>query len=353
MGRFTVSVSVPLVIGFTAGQLRYGVVALFGSMFVAMTANVDGDLRSRLLATFAAAILITGCAELGGLFADSPGLLELGVLILGIATGWIHNSHLAIEVMCTFAVIGFLFGASQLTAFGEKLIEVDGRAAVAFCVGGIWTILVIVIESWLYQNKKTTTEPGLHDGWQRIRAGQTVGLRFALCYGIVAAIALAGSSLLGISKPFWVTITTLVVMKPNSRATVQRTVQRVVGTLIGVLVVGAIIQLTQNPIVLIICIILVAPFIPLGLATNYTICCIAVTVLVMVMIDLLTLAHGGDLVLLPVRFYATTIGCTLAAIGTAIAYPELWWQTALRTFQQRKFTTVVQKIAFIFLKKRK
>jgi hypothetical protein len=28
----------------------------------------------------------------------------------------------------------------------------------------------------------------------------------------------------------------------------------------------------------------------------------------MVMIDLLTLAHGGDLVLLPVRFYATAIG---------------------------------------------
>jgi uncharacterized membrane protein YccC len=183
-----------------------------------------------------------------------------------------------------------------------------GELLFAFCAGGIWTILVMVIESWLYQNKKTTTESGLHDGWQRIRAGQTVGLRFALCYGIVAAIALAGSSLLGISKPFWVTITTLVVMKPNSRATVQRTVQRVVGTLIGVLVVGAIIQLTQNPTILIICIILVAPFIPLGLATNYTICCIAVTVLVMVMIDLLTLAHGGDLVLLPVRFYATAIG---------------------------------------------
>jgi hypothetical protein len=90
------SVSVPLVIGFVAGQLRYGVVALFGSMFVAITANIDGDLRSRLLATFAAAILIMGCAELGGLFADSPGLLELGVLILAIATGWIHNSHLAI-----------------------------------------------------------------------------------------------------------------------------------------------------------------------------------------------------------------------------------------------------------------
>ncbi|MEO6863413.1 MAG: hypothetical protein ABI180_18040, partial [Microcoleus sp.] len=50
----------------------------------------------------------------------------------------------------------------------------------------------------------------------------------------------------------------------------------------------------------------------------------AVTVLVMVLIDLLMLNQGGDRALLPVRFYATLIGCTLTAIGTAIAYPEIW-----------------------------
>lgn len=33
--------------------------------------------------------------------------------------------------------------------------------------------------------------------------------------------------------------------------------------------------------------------------------------------------QGGDRALLPVRFYATLLGCILTAIGTAIAYPEL------------------------------
>lgn len=111
-------------------------------------------------------------------------------------------------------------------------------------------------------------------------------------------------------------------MKPDSRATVRRTSQRILGTLIGVLLVEAMITATDNSHVLIAFILLSAPLIPIGLAKNYTLCCTAVTVLVMVMIDLLTLKQGGDRALLPTRFYATLIGCTLTAIGTAITYPE-------------------------------
>lgn len=96
------------------------------------------------------------------------------------------------------------------------------------------------------------------------------------------------------------------------------------GTLVGVLLVKAIITATDNPHLLIASILLSAPLIPIGLAKNYTLCCAAITVLVMVMIDLLTLSTGGDRALLPVRFYATLIACILTAIATAVTYPELW-----------------------------
>lgn len=323
--RYTIEVSIPLITGLAVGQVRYGVVALIGSMYVGLVANVEGSVSDRFLATMAGGILITGCAQLGGLVGNIPIMIYLGVLLLGIVAGWLHTSHKAIEVMCRFAVVSFLFGTSQLAAFGTKVIDLDQTAAMAFLAGGIWTILVLAIENLLCRNH-LQVESQLYEGWKRIRSRQTAGLRFGLCYGIVAAIAYAGSTLVGFPRPFWVAVTTLMVMQPDSRATVRRTLERLVGTLIGVLIVGGIIRFNENPWLLIAYSTIAAPFVPIGLARNYTVCCVATTVLVMVALDLLTLAHGGDLVLLPVRFYATAVGCVLTVIASAIAYPNLWWR---------------------------
>lgn len=322
--RYTLSIGVPLVIGFAIGSLRYGVVALIGAMYVVNIANVDARPKDRLLTTLIGSALITGCAQLGGYLSHSPGWITLGVLVLGTTAGWLHSSHMAIEIMVRFVVLGFLFGAVQLAAFGTQLIEIDERVVLVFLLGGLWTTIVLAINYWLFKSHRANTAPGLREGLRRIQSHQTAGLRFAFCYGIVATIAFGGSYLLHLPRPFWVAATTLVVMKPDSRATVQRTSQRIIGTLIGILVVHGIITVTADPKVLIACILLSAPFIPIGLARNYTLCCGAITVLVLVLIDLLTLNQGGDRALLPVRFYATLVGCALTAIGTTIAYPELW-----------------------------
>lgn len=322
--RFTLSIGVPLVVGAVTGWLEYGVVGLIGSLFVVNIANVDVHLKERLLSTVAGAVLITGCAQLGSTVAHLPGLIAIGVLILGTTAGWLHCSHVAIETIMRFAVLGFLFGALQLAAFGTELIPIDEKVIFIFLAGGLWTAMLLVIEHWLLRIEPSTSAPNLREGWKRIRLRQTAGLRFALCYGIVPTIALSGSFLLHLPRPFWVTATTLIVMKPDSRKTVQRTSQRIMGTLIGVLLVGAIVTMTDNPNVLVGFILLSAPLIAIGAARSYTLTCTAITVLVMVMIDLLTLKQGGDRNLLPTRFYATLIGCILTVVGTAITYPELW-----------------------------
>jgi hypothetical protein len=322
--RYTLSIGVPLVLGFATGWLRYGVVALIGSMYIVNIANVDARPKDRLIATLLGSVLITGCAQFGSLLSHSPGLIVLGVLLIGTIAGWLHSSHMAIEIMMRFTVLGFLFGALQLAAFGTQVIPLDQSVIFVFLIGCFWSISVLAIGQRLFRVNPLTTPPDLRQGWQRIRSKQTAGLRFALCYGIVAAIALSGSFLLHVPRPFWVTATTLIVMKPDSRATVQRTFQRILGTLIGVLLVEVIITVTDDPKFLIAYIILAAPLIPITLPKNYTFCCAAITVLVMVLIDLLTLSQGGDRALLPIRFFATLGGCALTAIGTAITYPELW-----------------------------
>ncbi|WP_333131175.1 FUSC family protein [Microcoleus sp. Pol11C3] len=322
--RYMLSIGIPLITGSATGLLRYGVVAVIGSMYVVSIANVDAPPKDRLLSTLVGSVLITGCAQLGSFLTDSPELIALGVLVLGTTAGWLHSTHMAIEIMVRFAVLGFLFGALQLAAFGTQLIAIDERVIFIFLAGGLWTSIIIALEHWLFRVNRLTAGAAVSEGWQRIQSNQTAGLRFALCYGIVATSAVGGSFLLHLPRPFWVAATTLLVMKPDSRATVQRTSQRIVGTLIGVLLVEAMITSTNSPNLLIAYILLAAPLIPIGLAKNYTLCCAAVTVLVMVMIDLLMLNQGGDRALLPVRFYATLVGCVLTALGTAITYPELW-----------------------------
>jgi uncharacterized membrane protein YccC len=328
--RYALSLGVPLTIGYATGFLRYGAVAGIGGMYVVNIANVDARSKDRLVSTLVGAVLIAGCAQLGSFVAHAPILIGLGLFVLATGAGWLHNSHLAIELTLRFAVLGFLFGALQLNAFGTQLIEIDERLILLFLAGGLWTTTLLTIEHWLFGFNRSIAGAALSEGWQRITANQTAGFRFALCYSIVATIAFGAGLCLQLPRPFWVAATTLVVMKPDSRATVQRTSQRILGTLIGVVIVQGLITLTANPTLLIVYIMLAALLIPIGLAKNYTLCCTAVTVMGMVLIDLLMLARGGDLNLLPVRFSATLIGCTLTAIGTAITYPELWLHTRLR-----------------------
>ena len=322
--RYILSLGVPLVIGAAIGSIPNGIVAMLGSLYVVNIANVDARSQERLFATLAGSVLITSCAQLGSLLSHSSLLTALGLLTIGTVAGWLHSTHMAIEIMARFAVLGFLFGAVQLAAFGAELIEIDEKVLAIFLCGGLWTTIILAIEHWLFRSARVTLEPGLVEGWQRIRANKTAGLRFAICYGTIATIAFGGSFLFHFPRPFWVTATALIVMKPDSRATVRRTVERFVGTLIGLLLVAAIINSTDNPHLLIICMLLATPLIPIGLVANYTLCCTAITVLAMVTIDILSLARGGDRDLLIVRFYSTLIGCTLIAIGTAITYPELW-----------------------------
>ncbi len=322
--RYALSIGIPLAIGLATGLLRYSVVAGIGAMYVVNIANVDARPKDRLLSTICGSILIAGCAQLGSSLSQAPVLIGLVLFALATGAGWLHGSHLAIEILVRFAVLGYLFGALQLTAFGTKLIAIDNLLIAIFLAGGLWTAIILAIEQWLFRRERGTVGSPLSEGWQRIRTARTAGWRFALCYGSVATIAFSGSLLWHLPRPFWVTATTLVVMKSDSRATVQRTSQRIGGTLIGVMLVQAIVSYIANPYLLNAIIMLAALVIPIGLAKNYTLCCTAVTVLAMVLIDILMLDRGGDLNLLPVRFYATLVGCSLTALGTAITYPELW-----------------------------
>jgi Fusaric acid resistance protein-like len=327
--RYVLSIGVPLAVGLATGFLRDGAVAGIGGMYVVNIANVDARPKERLLVTVAGSALITGCAQLGSALNHSPTFVTLGVFVIATTAGWLHSSHLAIEIMMRFAVLGFLFGALQINAFGTQLIAINEQLIFVFLAGSLWTASVLAIEHWLLRSHRPIVVPALREGWRRIQSKQTAGWKFALCYGFVATIALGGSFLLHLPRPFWVTATTLMVMKPDSRATVARTSQRILGTLIGLLLVQIIISTTANPNLLIASIMLAAVFIPIGLAKNYTLCCTAITLLVMVLIDLLMLDRGGDRNLLPVRLYATLFGCMLTAIATAITYPELWLKSFL------------------------
>ncbi|MBE9013906.1 hypothetical protein IQ250_27330 [Pseudanabaenaceae cyanobacterium LEGE 13415] len=62
--------------------------------------------------------------------------------------------------------------------------------------GSIYVVNVANVDA----RPNVSTAPDLSEGWQRIRSNQTAGLRFAMCYDIVATIALGDSFLSQVSS---------------------------------------------------------------------------------------------------------------------------------------------------------
>ena len=68
------------------------------------------------------------------------------------------------------------------------------------------------------------------------------GPRFSTVYGAAAVCGLAIGLVWGQTRPYWVTITTLLVMQPDRRANTVRVTQRFIGTLLGVVFAFLIVQ---------------------------------------------------------------------------------------------------------------
>lgn len=140
----------------------------------------------------------------------------------------------------------------------------------------------------------------------------------AASYALTSLISIWLCDELAIERGYWVTITVLLIMRPDRQQSVYKIVQRLVGTGLGVAAFTPIALSFQNLQAFVILAIVSAAGIPWALRRNYLIVSFIVTIFLFSLLEIVAVDRS-DLHLTMVRLYATLFGCGLALVGTAFS----------------------------------
>jgi uncharacterized membrane protein YccC len=124
------------------------------------------------------------------------------------------------------------------------------------------------------------------------------------------------------SHPYWIVITTIVVMQPDVRACYGHILERAFGTLPGVAAAWLITTTIHAPAAICAGILIVAPLIPHHHTKRYWLHTGLIALMVLLAYDL-TQFNAQGLGKLPLeRLEDILIGCAIALIGSAAAFPR-------------------------------
>jgi uncharacterized membrane protein YccC len=308
--QFLLNLGTPLVVGVARGESQTALAAVVVGLAFGF-ADTDGPLLSRW--RFLA--------------------LDTACIALGAGLGYASRSHPPL-LWPFFIAITLGVGVAPLTG---RLLPLTGRhAAMAFTIVAVypasfsseqvWYVLGMLplafagrtIDHLVAGRLPRQPAPAL-----QLPSGQAGWLRFALAFAGAATAALWIGKALEPTHIIWVVVTTLVVMQADARMSYRRIVERIAGTFAGVVVAWIITVATQSPIAICICILLVLPFIPHHLANRYWLHTALIALVVLLVYDLAELNARGISQLLMERVVDMLLGCAVALVGTAAAFPRV------------------------------
>ena len=151
---------------------------------------------------------------------------------------------------------------------------------------------------------------------------RSVSFRHALRLGVAAGIGGLLASVFHLSRGYWIPMTVILVLKPNFGGTLQRSVQRTTGTICGALLAALLVFFLKDSIVL------ASILAGLSFATftlrnrNYGLFALALTPMVMVMLDVAHPITGADSLF---RILYTMIGSIVALVSGYLLFPT--WES--------------------------
>ncbi len=141
---------------------------------------------------------------------------------------------------------------------------------------------------------------------------------YAASYAMFALLSVWVAYYFQIERGYWVTITVLLVMKPDQNPAFYRAFQRSIGTLLAVGCVDILLQIEEDPRWLIPVIIGCALGVPWAIKKNYWLMTFLVTIMLVLMLELVA-PHPDNLHTPFVRLIATLLGCGLGLAGMMIS----------------------------------
>ena len=305
---FLVNIGTPLLVGAFSGQSQVALAAVLLGMAFGF-ADSGGPLsgRLRLLALdagciFAAALL--GFASRGHAAVQWPLFVAIA-LAVGLAARVGRAALLAgRHAAMAFTVTGAVATVSDPQAWyllGVLPLAAASRTADHLLAGPLPRRRPVPLQ-----------KPSGRGGW----------LRFALAFAGAATAALWIGGTLDPTHTIWVVSTTVVVMQADARASYRRIVERIAGTFAGVFAAWMITMAFQSVPVICACILMVAPLIPHHLAKRYWLHTALIALLVLLAYDLAELNTRDISKLLSERVIDMLLGCAMALVGTAAAFPR-------------------------------
>jgi uncharacterized membrane protein YccC len=171
--------------------------------------------------------------------------------------------------------------------------------------------------------KEVSTEPETKPFhfWAMIRNNlsfESDGFRHALRLGVIAVLGQTIATVSHLPRGYWIPVTILFILKPNFGGTLQRAVLRLTGTVLGGLI-AAVLSLTIREEVILIAILPVLAFAALSVRPiNYGLYTLALTPMIMVMLDV---GHTANWETSFLRVLHTFVGGILAVLGGYILFP--------------------------------
>jgi uncharacterized membrane protein YccC len=308
--QFLVNIGTPLVVGTLRGESQSALAAVVVGMAFGF-ADSDGPLLSRLR------ILVLDAACIG----------------VGAGLGLILRNNDAV-LWPLFVAITFAVGVAPLT--GRALPLTGRHAAMAFTVGGAFPAAVGSVQIYyvlgvlLVAAVARTVDymiagplPRQPAAPLQLPSGRGGWLRYALAFAGAATAALWIGQTLDPTHTIWVVATTLVVMQADARASYRRIVERIAGTFAGVFAAWLVVFAAPSVAFICAAILVVAPLIPHHLANRYWLHTALIAVMILLAYYLAVRDTQGITQLLSERVVDMLLGCTLALVGTAAAFPHL------------------------------
>ena len=305
--RVAVATGIPLFAGLAAGQTVAGVIGAACALLVTM-ADIGTTRASRVGSMAAAALAMIVGGTVGAKFGGTTYADEAIVLAAAAAAGWVSGSRPSIAAGARFGAIA--------TAAGAGLQFSDPMVAAAALAGGALAIAVTFAGWWITGVPAADNAMDWRAGLRLALAGANAGPWFAICYAAACAIALFAAGELGVARPYWATVTVMMVMRREGLMSLQLVIHYMAGTLVGILAAAAIEWALPAPIALALLATAFAAFARFGMALNPGLGFAAFTVFFLLAVDLAV--AGSDLAkhVLSTRLYDVAVGCAIALAGT-------------------------------------
>lgn len=304
---------IPLLVGLYEGQLG---VAIFGALCGYLLSLNDhfGPLPHRLWTITLSAIILGAGFFLGVSLRGMSNYYELILFLFGFWIGLLGGDGAELERASVFALICFIVAFNVPEIKPELLPLVLRYALIGYACLIIGGPLLL-----LFGRPPLNPHASLIASIRKSLTSNTIKHIHAFSVAMALLCSSWLAAYLEIGRGYWVTITVLLVMRPDRMLSLYKTSQRLFGTALGVLVADLIILLQPHFAFYLIVIAICTFSIPLALRRNYWMVAFFVTIFVVMLLELIAVQHGSFHTA-TLRLGATALGCAISLMASVFSY---------------------------------